>query len=615
MSGPFVASKIPFEEAKRAKQDVSKEATKGGLKATAQEGERGSSTDSAKESVQKEGQQAPKDYMDSNLFAAAGLNVPSRPPPLSKSAQVSYSPALHSVQPAYLMPSLRIMNPQYGIQQNIRVLPSADSPAVFSLQPISGGEIQLPQARIERVETREAGNTSSVASVVPADASAAAITAAAITAAAITAAATATTAATSTSTTTTATSTAPTSTSTAATTSNTAATTAATTTTSTSKNIQEDTSMPKLNDAPISSMDDAVKNGQVQTQQGGSESSEGASAHNKTVQMPNENEGGNGIDISKHTAASSTISPNQKDREVAAKDAGVQKTIDEPSEGPNTGKHVAQTMNESAVSANSVNTESGANASGSNLRSENKTIDNPSIANYEIPSAHAKAITPTLGTNPTILTAPTITNPTITIASTSTAATPPATASTNTTTTSTSDASALETRIGAAIATGKDSTIPTERRIPTYTLDNEIDDVVELLDPLSSFSITPSGPASPEHPGSNLPTEGINMDPLNDIEDEEFARNELGHVSSVKQKKMPKNEGGGIVFSDCNVDIHTLNNYSSSSNMSEVGFYLRSILKELKEFQKLMTRNSALEERLSSVERTLNALVHREDKD
>ena len=51
------------------------------------------------------------------------------------------------------------------------------------------------------------------------------------------------------------------------------------------------------------------------------------------------------------------------------------------------------------------------------------------------------------------------------------------------------------------------------------------------------------------------------MDPLNDIEDEEFARTELGHVSSVKQKKMPKNEGGGIVFSDCNVDIHTLNNY------------------------------------------------------
>lgn len=604
MSGPFVASKIPFEEAKRAKQDVSKEATKGGLKATAQEGERGSSTDSAKESVQKEGQQAPKDYMDSNLFAAAGLNVPSRPPPLSKSAQVSYSPALHSVQPAYLMPSLRIMNPQYGIQQNIRVLPSADSPAVFSLQPISGGEIQLPQARIERVETREAGNTSSVASVVPADASAAAITAAA----------TATTAATSTSTTTTATSTAPTSTSTAATTSTTTATTSITTT-STSKNIQEDTSMPKLNDAPISSMDGAVKNGQVQTQQGGSESSEGASAHSKTVQMPNENEGGNGIDTSKHTAASSTISPNQKDREVAAKDAGVQKTIDEPSDGPNTGKHVAQTMKESAVSANSVNTESGANASGSNLRSEKKTIDKPSIANYEIPSAHVKTITPTLGTNPTILTAPTITNPTITIASTSTTATPPATASTNTTTTSTSDASALETRMGAAIATGKDSTIPTERRIPTYTLDNEIDDVVELLDPLSSFSITPSGPASPEHPGSNLPTEGINMDPLNDIEDEEFARNELGHVSSVKQKKMPKNEGGGIVFSDCNVDIHTLNNYSSSSNMSEVGFYLRSILKELKEFQKLMTRNSALEERLSSVERTLNALVHREDKD
>ena len=604
MSGPFVASKIPFEEAKRAKQDVSKEATKGGLKATAQEGERGSSTDSAKESVQKEGQQAPKDYMNSNLFAAAGLNVPSRPPPLSKSAQVSYSPALHSVQPAYLMPSLRIMNPQYGIQQNIRVLPSADSPAVFSLQPISGGEIQLPQARIERVETREAGNTSSVASVVPADASAAAINAT-ITAAAITAAAT----------TTTATSTAPTSTSTAATTSTTAATTAATTTTSTSKNIQEDTSMPKLNDAPISSMDGAVKNGQVQTQQGGSESSEGASAHSKTVQMPNENEGGNGLDTSKHTAASSTISPNQKDREVAAKDAGVQKTIDEPSEGPNTGKNVAQTMNESAVSANSVNTEGGANASGSNLRSENKTIDNPSVAKYEIPSAHAKTITPTLGTNPTILTAPTITNPTITIASTSTTATPPATTSTNTTTTSTSDASALETRMGAAIATGKDSTIPTERRIPTYTLDNEIDDVVELLDPLSSFSITPSGPASPEHPGSNLPTEGINMDPLNDIEDEEFARNELGHVSSVKQKKMPKNEGGGIVFSDCNVDIHTLNNYSSSSNMSEVGFYLRSILKELKEFQKLMTRNSALEERLSSVERTLNALVHREDKD
>ena len=604
MSGPFVASKIPFEEAKRAKQDVSKEATKGGLKATAQEGERGSSTDSAKESVQKEGQQAPKDYMDSNLFAAAGLNVPSRPPPLSKSAQVSYSPALHSVQPAYLMPSLRIMNPQYGIQQNIRVLPSADASVVFSSQPVSGGEIELPQARIERIETREAGNTSSVASVVPADASAAAITAAAITAAA-----TATTAApTSTSTTTTATSTAPTSTSTAA-------TTAATTTTSTSKNTQEDTSMPKLNDAPISSMDDAVKNGLVQTQQGGSESSEGASAHSKTVQMPNENEGGNGIDTSKHTAASSTISPSQKDREVAAKDAGVQKTIDEPSEGPNTGKHVAQTMNESAVSANSVNTESGANASGSNLRSENKTIDNPSVAKYEIPSAHAKAITPTLGTNPTILTAPTITNPTITIASTSTAATPPATASTNTTTTSTSDASALETRIGAAIATGKDSTIPTERRIPTYNLDNEIDDVVELLDPLSSFSITPSGPASPEHPGSNLPTEGINMDPLNDIEDEEFARNELGHVSSAKQKKMPKNEGGGIVFSDCNVDIHTLNNYSSSSNMSEVGFYLRSILKELKEFQKLMTRNSALEERLSSVERTLNALVHREDKD
>ena len=604
MSGPFVASKIPFEEAKRAKQDVSKEATKGGLKATAQEGERGSSTDSAKESVQKEGQQAPKDYMDSNLFAAAGLNVPSRPPPLSKSAQVSYSPALHSVQPAYLMPSLRIMNPQYGIQQNIRVLPSADSPAVFSLQPISGGEIQLPQARIERVETREAGNTSSVASVFPADASAAAITAAA----------TATTADTSTSTTTTATSTAPTSTSTAATTSTTTATTSITTT-STSKNTQEDTSMPKLNDAPISSMDDAVKNGQVQTQQGGSESSEGASAHNKTVQMPNENEGGNGLDTSKHAAASSTISPNQKDCEVAAKDAGVQKTIDEPSEGPNTGKNVAQTMNESAVGANSVNTESGANASGSNLRSGNKTIDKPSIANYEIPSAHVKTITPTLGTNPTILTAPTITNPTITIASTSTTATPPATASTNTTTTSTSDASALETRIGTAIATGKDSTTPTERRIPTYTLDNEIDDVVELLDPLSSFSITPSGPASPEHPGSNLPTEGINMDPLNDIEDEEFARNELGHVSSVKQKKMPKNEGGGIVFSDCNVDIHTLNNYSSNSNMSEVGFYLRSILKELKEFQKLMTRNSALEERLSSVERTLNALVHREDKD
>lgn len=608
MSGPFVASKIPFEEAKRAKQDVSKEATKGGLKATAQEGERGSSTDSAKESVQKEGQQAPKDYMDSNLFAAAGLNVPSRPPPLSKSAQVSYSPALHSVQPAYLMPSLRIMNPQYGIQQNIRVLPSADASVVFSSQPVSGGEIELPQARIERIETREAGNTSSVASVVPADASAAAITAAAtITTAATSTATTSTTVPTSTA--------APTSTSTAATTSTTAATTAATTTTSTSKNTQEDTSMPKLNDAPISSMDDAVKNGQVQTQQGGSESSEGASAHSKTVQMPNENEGGNGLDTSKHTAASSTISPNQKDREVAAKDAGVQKTIDEPSEGPNTGKHVAQTMNESAVSANSVNTESGANASGSNLRSDNKTIDNPSIANYEIPSAHAKAIAPTLGTNPTILTAPTITNPTITIASTSTAATPPATASTNTTTTSTSDASALETRIGAAIATGKDSTIPTERRIPTYNLDNEIDDVVELLDPLSSFSITPSGPASPEHPGSNLPTEGINMDPLNDIEDEEFARNELGHVSSVKQKKMPKNEGGGIVFSDCNVDIHTLNNYSSSSNMSEVGFYLRSILKELKEFQKLMTRNSALEERLSSVERTLNALVHREDKD
>lgn len=605
MSGPFVASKIPFEEAKRAKQDVSKEATKGGLKATAQEGERGSSTDSAKESVQKEGQQAPKDYMDSNLFAAAGLNVPSRPPPLSKSAQVSYSPALHSVQPAYLMPSLRIMNPQYGIQQNIRVLPSADASVVFSSQPVSGGEIELPQARIERIETREAGNTSSVASVVPADASAAAITAAA----------TITTAATSTATTST---TVPTSTAANTTTSTTTATTSTTTTTtstSTSKNTQEDTSMPKLNDAPISSMDDAVKNGQVQTQQGGSESSESASAHNKTVQMPNENEGGNGLDTSKHTAASSTISPNQKDREVAAKDAGVQKTIDEPSEGPNTGKHVAQTMNESAVSANSVNTESGANASGSNLRSENKTIDNPSIANYEIPSAHAKAITPTLGTNPTILTTPTITNPTITIASTSTAATPPATASTNTTTTSTSDASALETRIGAAIATGKDSTIPTERRIPTYNLDNEIDDVVELLDPLSSFSITPSGPASPEHPGSNLPTEGINMDPLNDIEDEEFARNELGHVSSVKQKKMPKNEGGGIVFSDCNVDIHTLNNYSSSSNMSEVGFYLRSILKELKEFQKLMTRNSALEERLSSVERTLNALVHREDKD
>lgn len=607
MSGPFVASKIPFEEAKRAKQDVSKEATKGGLKATAQEGERGSSTDSAKESVQKEGQQAPKDYMDSNLFAAAGLNVPSRPPPLSKSAQVSYSPALHSVQPAYLMPSLRIMNPQYGIQQNIRVLPSADASVVFSSQPVSGGEIELPQARIERIETREAGNTSSVASVVPADASAAAITAAA----------TITTAATSTATTSTTvpTSTAANTTTSTSTTTATTSTTTTTTSTSTSKNTQEDTSMPKLNGAPISSMDDAVKNGQVQTQQGGSESSESASAHNKTVQMPNENEGGNGIDISKHTAASSTISPNQKDREVAAKDAGVQKTIDEPSEGPNTGKHVAQTMNESAVSANSVNTESGANASGSNLRSENKTIDNPSIANYEIPSAHAKAITPTLGTNPTILTAPTITNPTITIASTSTAATPPATASTNTTTTSTSDASALETRIGAAIATGKDSTIPTERRIPTYNLDNEIDDVVELLDPLSSFSITPSGPASPEHPGSNLPTEGINMDPLNDIEDEEFARNELGHVSSVKQEKMPKNEGGGIVFSDCNVDIHTLNNYSSSSNMSEVGFYLRSILKELKEFQKLMTRNSALEERLSSVERTLNALVHREDKD
>lgn len=608
MSGPFVASKIPFEEAKRAKQDVSKEATKGGLKATAQEGERGSSTDSAKESVQKEGQQAPKDYMDSNLFAAAGLNVPSRPPPLSKSAQVSYSPALHSVQPAYLMPSLRIMNPQYGIQQNIRVLPSADASVVFSSQPVSGGEIELPQARIERIETREAGNTSSVASVVPADAPAATITAAAtITTAATSTATTSTTVPTSTA--------ANTTTSTSTTTATTSTTTTTTTTTSTSKNTQEDTSMPKLNDAPISSMDDAVKNGQVQTQQGGSESSEGASAHSKTVQMPNENEGGNGLDTSKHTAASSTISPNQKDREVAAKDAGVQKTIDEPSEGPNTGKHVAQTMNESAVSANSVNTESGANASGSNLRSDNKTIDNPSVANYKIPSAHAKAIAPTLGTNPTILTAPTITNPTITIASTSTAATPPATASTNTTTTSTSDASALETRIGAAIATGKDSTIPTERRIPTYNLDNEIDDVVELLDPLSSFSITPSGPASPEHPGSNLPTEGINMDPLNDIEDEEFARNELGHVSSVKQKKMPKNEGGGIVFSDCNVDIHTLNNYSSSSNMSEVGFYLRSILKELKEFQKLMTRNSALEERLSSVERTLNALVHREDKD
>ena len=271
---------------------------------------------------------------------------------------------------------------------------------------------------------------------------------------------------------------------------------------------------------------------------------------------------------------------------------------------------------EGAVSADSVNTESGANASGSNLGSDNKTIDNPSIANYEIPSANAKTITPMLGSNPTIPTATAIANPTITIASTSTAATPPATASANTATTSTSDASALETRIGAAIATGKDSISPTERGIPTYNLDNEIDDVVELLDPLSSFSITPSGPASPEHPGSNLPTEGMNMDPLNDIEDEEFARNELGHVSSDnKQKKMPKNEGGGIVFSDCNVDIHTLNNYSSSSNMSEVGFYLRSILKELREFQKLMTRNSALEERLSSVESTLNALVHRKDMD
>ena len=591
MSGPFVASKVPFEEAKRAKQDVGKEAPKGELKASAQDGERGSGSDAAKESAPKEGQQAAKEYADSNLFAAAGLNVPSRPPPLSKSAQVSHSPVLHPVQPAYLMSSLRIMNPQYGIQQNIRVVPSAGSPSAFSSSQLaSGGEIELPQARIERVETREAGNTSSVASSVPADASAAATVS--TTVSATTASATTASAATA------------------------SAATVASTSIAASKNTQEDTSSPKLNDAAMSSMDDAVENGEVQTQQGGSESSEGANAQNKTVQMSDENEGGKSIDTSTHAASSSANSPNQRDREVAARDTSVQKSIDEPREGPSAAKDVAQTKNESAAIADSVNMESGANASGSDLTTESKTINsNPPIATLETPSANARTITPTLGANPATPPATAITNPTITIASTSTTATPPATASANTTATSTSDASTLETRIGAAIAAGKDSASPAERRLPAYDLDNEIDDVVELLDPLSSFSITPSGPASPEHPGSNLQTEGINMDPLNDIEDGEFARNELGQVSSDKQKKIPRNEGGGIVFSDCNVDIHTLNNYSSSSNMSEVGYYLRSILKELREFQKLMTRNSALEERLSSVERTLNALVHREDKD
>ena len=102
---------------------------------------------------------------------------------------------------------------------------------------------------------------------------------------------------------------------------------------------------------------------------------------------------------------------------------------------------------------------------------------------------------------------------------------------------------------------------------------------------------------------------------LNDIEDEEFARNELDNASSDKQKRIPKNGGGGTVFCNCTVDIHTINNYSSNSNMSEVGYYLRSILKELREFEKLMATNSALEERLSNVEKTLSALLHREDKD
>ena len=547
--GSFVASsKGAFEETNPEKQDVSKEAATGELKAIAQEGERGSSADSAKEIARKEGQQASMEYADTVLFAAAGVNVPSRPPPLSISTQVSHSPALHSTQPSYLIPSLRMMNPQYGLQQNIHILSSTNSPSVLSSPFVSGGELELPQARNKRDEIREAGTASSVAGG--------------------------------------------------------------------TKNNQEDTSMPTLKNALVPSMGDVVvENGEVQAQQKISES----------------NEGGKGIDSSTYGASNGMESPNRMDREVATRDASMRRTLDAQSDGFNDPKGNTHSNKDRAVDADSAKGELMVNTSDRDLVNENKAIHKSSNVSFEIASANAKATMPVIGTNSTTPITTVGSNPTIPIASASASTSPHVATSTNTT--SASDTSTLEARIGAttgsgtgtgagagagvgvAIPTSRDSTSPTDQQIPPYNLDNEIDDVVELLDPLSSFSITPSGPVSPEHPGSSLPGEGMNMDPLNDIEDEEFARNELDNASSDKQKRIPKNGGGGTVFCNCNVDIHTINNYSSNSNMSEVGYYLRSILKELREFEKLMATNSALEERLSNVEKTLSALLHREDKD
>lgn len=156
--------------------------------------------------------------------------------------------------------------------------------------------------------------------------------------------------------------------------------------------------------------------------------------------------------------------------------------------------------------------------------------------------------------------------------------------------------------------------MPTSGRIPTYSLGNELDDIEELIDPLSSFSIPPSGPASPEHVESGLPVDQINMDPLNDIGHEEFIENEEDNEFTNKKGKIVRNEKGGIIITDCRVDIQTLNNNAAGLNMSELGFYLQSILKELKECQRLLVKNSSLEERLSNVEQSLSRITQNEGK-
>ena len=102
------------------------------------------------------------------LLASAGVNVPSRPPPLSKSAQSAPPATIYSTPPIFLIPSLATVNLQYGLPHDLRPLPSLNSSEPFSALPLAGSELEASQAR---VESGEHGEGPANASLLPASVS------------------------------------------------------------------------------------------------------------------------------------------------------------------------------------------------------------------------------------------------------------------------------------------------------------------------------------------------------------------------------------------------------------------------------------------------------------